>query len=98
MEKYIWGFFVGVFCTRIGRGYPMEAELAAILHSIIYAHAQGWVFLWVKSDSSLTIDRVLKKIYLVPWRLQGLWCIAMRAASNMTIIYSHTYREANQAR
>ncbi|KAL8555832.1 hypothetical protein ACS0TY_003593 [Phlomoides rotata] len=74
----------------------MEAELAAILHSFIYTHAQGWFFLWVESDSSLAIDTVLKKIHLVPLRLQGLWCRAMRAASDMTIIYSHIYREANQ--
>ncbi|KAL8542463.1 hypothetical protein ACS0TY_003357 [Phlomoides rotata] len=63
------GFFAGVFCTRIGRGYPLETELAAILHSIIYAHAQGWSFLWVESDSSLAIDTVQKNILLIPWRL-----------------------------
>ncbi|KAL8511865.1 hypothetical protein ACS0TY_018339 [Phlomoides rotata] len=60
------GFFAGAFCTRIGWGYPMEAELVTTLHSIIYAHAQGWFFLWVESDSSLAIDTVLKKILLVP--------------------------------
>ncbi|KAL8535289.1 hypothetical protein ACS0TY_011059 [Phlomoides rotata] len=66
------GFFAGAFYTRIGPGYPLEAELTAILHSIIYAHAQGWSFLWVESDSSLSIDWVQKKIILIPWRLRGL--------------------------
>ncbi|KAL8497872.1 hypothetical protein ACS0TY_021282 [Phlomoides rotata] len=51
-------FFAGAFCTHIGRGYPLEAELAAILHSILYAHAQGWLFLWVESDSPLLLTRV----------------------------------------
>ncbi|KAL8556929.1 hypothetical protein ACS0TY_004414 [Phlomoides rotata] len=60
------GFFVGTFCTHIGRGNPLEAELAVILHSIIYAHAQGWLFLWVESDSSLVVDTVQKKIPLIP--------------------------------
>ncbi|KAL8463046.1 hypothetical protein ACS0TY_033890 [Phlomoides rotata] len=66
------GFFVGAFYTRTGQGYPMEAELAAILHLILYAHSQGWHSLWVESNSTLAIDTVLRKISLVPWRLQGL--------------------------
>ncbi|KAL8535238.1 hypothetical protein ACS0TY_011022 [Phlomoides rotata] len=90
-------FFVGTFCTRIGRGYHKEAELATILDSIIYAHSQGWSFLWVESDSSLVVDTVLYTISLVPWRLQGLWCRAMQAASDMMIMYSHIYQEDNQA-
>ncbi|KAL8497876.1 hypothetical protein ACS0TY_021286 [Phlomoides rotata] len=35
------GFFAGAFYTRLGRGFPLEAKLAVILHSIIYAQAQG---------------------------------------------------------
>ncbi|KAL8514683.1 hypothetical protein ACS0TY_013682 [Phlomoides rotata] len=65
------GFFAGAFYTRTGRGYPLENELAAILHSIIYAHAQGWSFLWVESESSLAVDMVQKKTPLIPWRLRG---------------------------
>ncbi|KAL8546882.1 hypothetical protein ACS0TY_006556 [Phlomoides rotata] len=60
---------LGWFCTRIGCGYPLEAELVAILHSIIYSHSQGWLFLWVESDSSLAVDMVQKKIPLISWRL-----------------------------
>ncbi|KAL8464675.1 hypothetical protein ACS0TY_034252 [Phlomoides rotata] len=71
------GFFAGAFYTRIGHGYPLEAKLAAILHSVIYAQAQGWSSLWVESDFSLVIDTVKKKIPLIPWRLRGLWCRAM---------------------
>ncbi|KAL8529270.1 hypothetical protein ACS0TY_006628 [Phlomoides rotata] len=67
------GFFAGALCTRTGRGFSLEAELAAILHSIIYAHAQGWRFLWVESDSSLAVDTVQKKTPLIPLRLRGLW-------------------------
>ncbi|KAL8535243.1 hypothetical protein ACS0TY_011027 [Phlomoides rotata] len=91
------GFFVGAFCTRTRRGYLVEAELAAILHSILYAHSQGWHFLWVESDSILAVDTLLGKIPLVPWRLHILWCKVMVAASDMMIMYSHVYREANQA-
>ncbi|KAL8492519.1 hypothetical protein ACS0TY_023924 [Phlomoides rotata] len=85
------GFFAGAFYTCIGRGYPLEAELVAILHSIIYAHAQGWLFLWVESDSFLAVDTVQKRIPLIPWRLRGLWCRAMQAASDMMIMYSHIF-------
>ncbi|KAL8502786.1 hypothetical protein ACS0TY_021777 [Phlomoides rotata] len=106
------GFFAGAFCTPVGRGYPLEAELAAILHSILFAYAQGWSYLRVESDSSLAIDTILKKIHLIPWRLYGLWCKAMEAngaadtltklhreevAPDMTIMYSHIFREAKQA-
>ncbi|KAL8489048.1 hypothetical protein ACS0TY_025090 [Phlomoides rotata] len=66
------GFFAGAFFTPIGRGYPLEAELAIILLSILFAHAQGWSYLWVESDSSLAIDTVLNKIPLIPWRVYGV--------------------------
>ncbi|KAL8480381.1 hypothetical protein ACS0TY_027067 [Phlomoides rotata] len=72
------GFFARAFCTRLGRGFPLEAELVAILHSIIYAHALGWSFLW-------------KTTPLIPWRLRGLWCRAMQTASAMMIMYSHIF-------
>ncbi|KAL8520067.1 hypothetical protein ACS0TY_010847 [Phlomoides rotata] len=60
------GFFAGAFCTCIGRGYPIETELAAILHSIIYVNAQGWSYLWLESNSSLAVDTMQKKIHLIP--------------------------------
>ncbi|KAL8497882.1 hypothetical protein ACS0TY_021288 [Phlomoides rotata] len=60
------GFFAGAFCTRTGCGFPLEAELATILHSIIYVHAQGWRFLWVEFDSSLAVDTIQKKTPLIP--------------------------------
>ncbi|KAL8488042.1 hypothetical protein ACS0TY_024352 [Phlomoides rotata] len=60
------GFFAGAFCTRTGHGFPLEAELATMLHSIIYAHAQRWRFLWVESEFSLAVDTVQKKTPLIP--------------------------------
>ncbi|KAL8457061.1 hypothetical protein ACS0TY_035050 [Phlomoides rotata] len=91
------GFFAGALYTRTGRGFPLEAKLVAILHSIIYAHAQGWRFLWVESDSSLIVDTVQKMNPLIPWRLRGMWCRAMLTTFDMMIMYSHIFREANQA-
>ncbi|KAL8482883.1 hypothetical protein ACS0TY_025788 [Phlomoides rotata] len=64
-------FFAGALRTRTRRGFPLEAKLAAILHSIIYAHAQVWRFLWVESDSSLAMDTVQKKTHLIPWRIEA---------------------------
>ncbi|KAL8546873.1 hypothetical protein ACS0TY_006549 [Phlomoides rotata] len=67
------GFFVAAFSREVGWGFPLEAEIAAILHATLFAFEWGWHSLWVESDSILTIQSLQRSIQLVPWRLQGLW-------------------------
>ncbi|KAL8520045.1 hypothetical protein ACS0TY_010831 [Phlomoides rotata] len=49
------GFFVAAFTKAVGWGFPLEAELAAILHVILFTFDYGWHSLWVESDSILAI-------------------------------------------
>ncbi|KAL8546890.1 hypothetical protein ACS0TY_006560 [Phlomoides rotata] len=49
------GFFVVAFSKAVGWGFPLEAELASILHAILFAFEFGWHSLWVESDSILAI-------------------------------------------
>ncbi|KAL8506943.1 hypothetical protein ACS0TY_017723 [Phlomoides rotata] len=67
------GFFVTAFTKSVGWGYPLEAELASIIHAMLFAYDRGWHSLWVESDSILAIHTLQTRIQVVPWRLQGLW-------------------------
>ncbi|KAL8527722.1 hypothetical protein ACS0TY_005534 [Phlomoides rotata] len=67
------GFFVAAFSKSVGWGFPLEVELASILHAILFAFDYGWHSLWVESDSILAIHTLQNRIQIVPWRLQGLW-------------------------
>ncbi|KAL8480330.1 hypothetical protein ACS0TY_027030 [Phlomoides rotata] len=66
------GFFVAAFSKSVGWGYPLEVELASILHAILFAFDCGWTSLWVESDSTMAIHTLQHHIQIVPWRLQGL--------------------------
>ncbi|KAL8511864.1 hypothetical protein ACS0TY_018338 [Phlomoides rotata] len=66
------GFFLAAFSKAVGWGFPLEAELAAILHDILFVFDYGWHSLWVESDSILGIHTLQNRIQIVPWRLQGL--------------------------
>ncbi|KAL8488051.1 hypothetical protein ACS0TY_024362 [Phlomoides rotata] len=90
-------FFVDAFTKTVGWGYPLEAELASILHAILFAFYRGWHSLCVESDSILAIHTLLKCIQIVPWRIQGLWSKTQMAHPYMYITYSHILREGNQA-
>ncbi|KAL8542633.1 hypothetical protein ACS0TY_003495 [Phlomoides rotata] len=59
------GFFVTAFTNAVGWGFPLEAELAAILFAFDY----GWHSLWVESDSILAIQILQNHIQIIPWRL-----------------------------
>ncbi|KAL8488046.1 hypothetical protein ACS0TY_024356 [Phlomoides rotata] len=63
------GFFVAAFAKEVGWGYPLEAELASILHAILFAFDRGWHTLWVEPDSILAIQTLQRTIQLIPWRL-----------------------------
>ncbi|KAL8511863.1 hypothetical protein ACS0TY_018337 [Phlomoides rotata] len=39
------GFFVAAFTKTVVWGYPLEAELASIMHAILFAFDQGWLSL-----------------------------------------------------
>ncbi|KAL8546919.1 hypothetical protein ACS0TY_006582 [Phlomoides rotata] len=91
------GFFVAAFSKTVGWGYPLEAELAAIFHAILFAYDYGWLSLWVESDSTLAIHTIQRRIQIIPWRLQGLWEKVQMAQPHMRITYSHILREGNQA-
>ncbi|KAL8529338.1 hypothetical protein ACS0TY_006667 [Phlomoides rotata] len=66
------GFFVAAFAKAVGWDYPLEAELASILHAILFAFDRGWNSLWVEFDSILAIQTLQRTVQFVPWRLQGL--------------------------
>ncbi|KAL8492505.1 hypothetical protein ACS0TY_023910 [Phlomoides rotata] len=36
------GFFMAPFAKSVGWGYPLEAELALILHAILFSFDRGW--------------------------------------------------------
>ncbi|KAL8555817.1 hypothetical protein ACS0TY_003577 [Phlomoides rotata] len=36
------GFFIIAFAIEVGWGYPLEAELASILHAVLFAFDRGW--------------------------------------------------------
>ncbi|KAL8464666.1 hypothetical protein ACS0TY_034243 [Phlomoides rotata] len=40
------GFFIAAFTKTMGWGYPLEAELASIIHAILFAINHGWHSLW----------------------------------------------------
>ncbi|KAL8546881.1 hypothetical protein ACS0TY_006555 [Phlomoides rotata] len=77
------GFLVAAFSKSVG--FPLEAELAAILHAILFAFDCGWYSLWVESDSTLAIHTLQNRIQIVPWRLQGLWDKTQQALPHMRI-------------
>ncbi|KAL8555579.1 hypothetical protein ACS0TY_003398 [Phlomoides rotata] len=91
------GFFMAAFSKPVGRGYPLDAELASILHAILFAFECGWISLWVESDSTLAINTLLRSIQTVPWKLQGLWEKVQLALPHMRVTFSHILREGNQA-
>ncbi|KAL8492486.1 hypothetical protein ACS0TY_023891 [Phlomoides rotata] len=66
------GFFIVAFTKELGWGYPLEAELASIIHAILFSFDRGWHSLWVEYDSILDIQTLQRTIQLVPWQLQGL--------------------------
>ncbi|KAL8535235.1 hypothetical protein ACS0TY_011019 [Phlomoides rotata] len=60
------GFFVATFSREVGWGFPLEAELATILHAILFAFDRGWHLLWVESDSILAIQTLQRSVQLIP--------------------------------
>ncbi|KAL8487914.1 hypothetical protein ACS0TY_024272 [Phlomoides rotata] len=91
------GFFMAAFSKSVGRGYALDAELASILHAILFAFECGWISLWVESDSTLAINTLLRSIQTVPWKLQGLWEKVQLVLPHMRVTFSHILREGNQA-
>ncbi|KAL8520046.1 hypothetical protein ACS0TY_010832 [Phlomoides rotata] len=49
------GFFIAAFTKAVGWGYPLEAELASILHAILFTFDRGWHSLWVDSENIFAI-------------------------------------------
>ncbi|KAL8507329.1 hypothetical protein ACS0TY_018029 [Phlomoides rotata] len=49
------GFFVAAFARDVGWCFPFKAEIATILHAILFAFDRGWHSLWVGSNFVLAI-------------------------------------------
>ncbi|KAL8527593.1 hypothetical protein ACS0TY_005447 [Phlomoides rotata] len=67
------GFFVAAFTEAFGWGFPLEAELVATLLVIRHAHKNGWLNLWIESDSILVVRALKSSQSSISWRLRALW-------------------------
>ncbi|KAJ4718896.1 Ribonuclease H [Melia azedarach] len=71
------------------------AKIQAILTAIKLAHSNGWVDLWIESDSSSALSCIQNASYSPPWKLRSLWFSCRRMMDSMRIHYSHIFREGN---
>lgn len=90
------GFFVAAFTRKVGWGFALEAELAMALLVVLFAHAKGWLRLWLESDSEMVARFLQAPSSVVPWRLHALWQRYLIIRESMELRVTHIYREGNQ--
>jgi len=64
------------------------------MHAIEIAHNNGWLHLWLETDSLLVLP-AFKSVSIVPWRLRNRWDNCMTLAGNINLIVTHIFREGN---
>ena len=85
---------IGCFFQFLGLQNALYAELVASMLAIEIAYNNGFLNLWLESDSQLVI-LAFKSNTVVPWGLRNRWQNCMVRLKSMRFVVSHIYREGN---
>ncbi|GAU26294.1 hypothetical protein TSUD_55920 [Trifolium subterraneum] len=86
---------VGCFAQNLHISTAFHAELIGAILAIELASKNGWISLWLETDSQL-VSMAFKNHGLVPWRLRNRWLNCVELTKNMRFIISHIFREGNR--
>jgi ribonuclease HI len=83
--------FLGGYAQRVN-GTVLHAELMSMILAMELAHRQGWLALWIESDSKAALQ-AFENHQVVPWDLRNRWsnCFSL----HLNLRWSHIYREGN---
>lgn len=89
------GLVHGCFALSFGYGFSYEVELRAAMYAIRTAWSNGWLSLWLESDSSYVVHLLRSSSIQVPWHLAAEWVRCLHLVSCMNFRVFHIYREGN---
>ncbi|KAF5200925.1 hypothetical protein FRX31_009489 [Thalictrum thalictroides] len=82
------------FFSYYGKGSNNYAESRAILDGIALCVKQGFNKVLLQTDSKLALQWSKQEIS-IPWNLRAWWRHYRHLTEQMTILYMHTFKEAN---
>lgn len=85
---------IGCFTQFLGAQNALYAELVGAMTAIEIAHNNGYVNLWLETDSHLVI-LAFKSSSVVPCNLRNRWQNCMFILRFMRFMVTHIYREGN---
>jgi len=85
---------IGCFAQNLGPGSSLFAELSGVMQATEITHNNGWLHLWLETDSLLVLQ-AFKSISIVPWKLRNRWDNSMVLSGNMNLFLTHISREEN---
>ncbi|XP_045791752.1 uncharacterized protein LOC123886479 [Trifolium pratense] len=86
--------FICCFAENTGINTAYFAELCGVMRAIEIATDNGWINVWLETDSTLVV-LAFKSASLVPWKIRNRWNNCMHNITNMNFMISHIYREGN---
>lgn len=86
--------FLGAFSHHVPVSSAIDAEVLAVIEAICVARLQGWLSLWIETDSMLVVG-YFNKPTSIPWRFTTRWANCLHITSQMNVRISHIYREGN---
>ncbi|XP_058783502.1 uncharacterized protein LOC131658194 [Vicia villosa] len=69
---WVKGDHLGSFCSNLGSANALFAELMGAILAMEIAIGNGWLNLWLESDSSLVVSAFSNSM-VVPWKLRNRW-------------------------
>ncbi|CAL1373122.1 unnamed protein product [Linum trigynum] len=90
------GTWLGGFCSKMGNGTAIMAELWGILQGLQLAWKKGIRFLILESDSQLALDLIKNRTDAAHLHATILGLIRRLLAQGWVVQLAHTYREGNR--
>lgn len=67
------GFSRGSFALPLGVQTSIFAELMGLIVAVELADIEGWFPLWIETDSTYVVSKVLSNSQDVPWSMKVRW-------------------------
>ncbi|KAJ4713976.1 Ribonuclease H protein [Melia azedarach] len=90
-----YGDFFGGFGLALGHQSSFFSKIMAVILAIEIAYNNGWLNLWLESDSLLVVQLLLSDSLLPPWTLHNRWLNCKNLISKMNFRWTHAFREVN---
>lgn len=83
------GFSEGCFVVPLG---AIFAEIMGFIVAVELAEQKGWFLLWIESDSTTLVSKVISKTLDSPWQIRVRWHKSLAIVSCNNFRISHVYR------